>query len=210
MNIKQITLLVLVALVSAGITFLLVSKGFISFSDTTIAKLTSTPEVKLKINSAGTYLEVDSIDGGTDPDLKKCRNTNKKNCIRVKRGYAGLVAYTLNKDDHDKGWVLTQFTICRGPNKIKTSCSVDLDRNERLEFFIMNNAQGDITLLTPKSGEVYLNQLKDDSLKKFFLFDQNTIRRDYFYNIQACKPETETEPKKCLTLDPPIENKGRR
>ena len=72
----------------------------------------------------------------------------------------------------------------------------------------MNNAQGDEILLTPKSGEVDLTQLKDDSLRTFFLFDQNTIKRDYFYNIQVCKPESETET--CLTLDPPVENRGRR
>ena len=210
MNIRQIALLVVVALVSAIITFLLISKGFISLSDTTVAKPSSTPEVTFKINSAGDELEITSITNGTDPNLKKCRNTTKKNCIKVKRGYAGLVAYTFDNQDDD--WVLTQFTICRGLDKITTKCSADLDRNERLEFFIMNNAQGDEILLTPKSGEVDLTQLKDDSLRTFFLFDQNTIKRDYFYNIQVCKPETETESETetCLTLDPPVENRGRR
>ncbi len=206
MNIKQIALLVFVALVSAAITFFLASEGFFSLSDTTVAKLTSTPEVKLIIDSAG-KLKIDDIVGGTDPDLKKCRNTRKRNCIRVKRGYAGLIAYTLDENDHKNGWVLKQFTICGGLDKIEIKCSADLDRNERLEFFIMNNAQGDITLLTPKSGEVDLSQLKDDdSVTTFFLFDQNTIRRDYFYNIQACNVNT----KACLTLDPPVENRGRR
>jgi hypothetical protein len=206
MNIKQISLLVFVALVSAAIAFLLVSKGFISLSDTTVAKSTIAPEITFKIN--GDELEITSITGGTDPDLKKCRNTKKKNCIKVKRGFAGLVAYTFDNDDDD--WVLKQFTICRGLDKITTTCTADLDRNERLEFFIMNNAQGDEILLTPKSGEVDLTQLKDDSLRTFFLFDQNTIKRDYFYNIQVCKPETESETETCLTLDPPVENRGRR
>lgn len=204
MNIRQIALVVVVALVAAIITFLLISKGFISLSDTTVAKPESTPEITFKINSAGDELEITSFTNGTDPNLKNCRNTTKKNCIKVKRGYAGLVAYTFDNQDDD--WVLTQFTICRGLDKITIKCSADLDRNERLEFFIMNNAQGDKTLLTPKSGEVDLTQLaEDESLRTFFLFDQNTIKRDYFYNIEVCNYQTEN----CLTLDPPVENKGR-
>ena len=204
MNIRQIALVVVVALVAAIITFLLISKGFISLSDTTVAKPSSTPEVIFKINSAGDELEITSITNGTDPNFKKCRNTNNKNCIRVKRGYAGLVAYTFDNQDDD--WVLTQFTICRGQDKVTIKCSKDLDRNERLEFFIMNNAQGDKTLLTPKSGQVDLTQLaEDETLRTFFLFDQNTIKREYFYNIEACNYQTEN----CLTLDPPVENKGR-
>ena len=106
--------------------------------------------------------------------------------------------------------MLNQFTICPGLDKITNSCPVNLDRNERLEFFIMNNAQGDKILLTPKSGQVDLTLLGDDSLRTFFLFDQNTIRREYFYNIQVCKTEYESESETCLTLDPPVENRGRR
>lgn len=204
MNIRQIAFLVGVVIVAAGITFLLAAKGLISLSDTTIAKLTIAPEVTFKVNSSGDELEITSIAGGTDPNLKKCKKTNKKNCIKVKRGFAGLVAFTFDNDDDD--WVLTQFTICRGLDKITTKCPLNLDRNERLEFFIMNNAQGDKILLTPKSGQIDLTQLEDDSLRTFFLFDQNTIRREYFYNIQACNEATET----CLTLDPPVENRGRR
>lgn len=205
MNIRQIALLVGVAVVAAVITFLLVSKGSFSLEDTTVAKLLSAPEVKFQINSAGDGLEITSIAGGTDPDLRKCKNTNNKNCIRVKKGYAGLVAFTF--DSQDDGWALSQFTICRGTDKITTKCPEDLNRNERLEFFIMNSEQGDRILLTPKSGEVDLTQLADnDSLRTFFLFDQNTIRRDYFYNIEVCNYDAET----CLTLDPPFENKGRR
>ena len=75
----------------------------------------------------------------------------------------------------------------------------------------MNNPQGDEILRTPKSGQVDLTQLADDdNLRTFYLFDQNTIKRDYFYNIQVCKLEYESEKKTCLTLDPPIENRGRR
>lgn len=205
MNIKQLILLVVVALVAAFITYLSIAKGFISLSDTTVAKIESAPTVTFKINSAGDELEIDSISGGTDPDLKKCRNTKKKNCIRVKRGYAGLVAFTFDNQDDD--WFLNQFTICRGLDKITTKCKKDLTRNERLEFFVMNNPQGDEILLTPKSGQVDLTQLTGgNALRTFFLFDQNTIKRDYFYNIQVCNEAAET----CLTLDPPFENKGRR
>ena len=209
MSIKQIALLVVVALVAAFITYLLIARGFISLSDTTVAKTVSAPTVTFKINSAGDELEIDSIAGGTDPNLKRCRNTNNKNCIKVKRGYAGLVAFTFDNQDED--WFLDQFTICRGLDKIKTKCEKDLTRNERLEFFVMNNPQGDEILLTPKSGQVDLTQLADDdNLRTFYLFDQNTIKRDYFYNIQVCKLEYESEKKTCLTLDPPIENRGRR
>ncbi len=208
MNIRRIVFLVGVVIAAAGITFLLASKGLISLSDTTIAKLTIAPEVTFKINTAGDELVITSITDGTDPNLKKCKNTNKKNCIKVKRGFAGLVKFTFDNQDDD--WVLNQFTICPGLDKITNSCPVNLDRNERLEFFIMNNEQGDKILLTPKSGQVDLTLLGDDSLRSFFLFDQNTIRRDYFYNIQVCKTESESESEPCLTLDPPVENRGRR
>lgn len=210
MNIRQLTLLVVVALVAAIITFLLISKGFISLSDTTLAKPSTTPEVTFKIEGDG--LEITSITNGTDSKFRNCKNTSNKKCFRVKRGHAGLVAYTFdneyNDNDDDDDWVLTQFTICRGLDKIKTKCTAELDRNERLEFFIMNNKQGDKTLLTPKSGQIDLKLLGNKSLRTFFLFDQNTIKRDYFYNIQVCKGKDED--KTCLTLDPPFENKGRR
>ena len=203
MSIKQIALLVVVAVVAALFTLLLVSKGFFSHEDTTVAKLKVAPEVTFKIE--GGVLEITSITNGTDPNLKKCKNTTKKNCIKVKKGYAGLVAFTFDNEDDD--WVLTQFTICRGQDKITIKCSKDLDLNERLEYFIMNNAKGDKILLTPKSGQVDLTQLaEDDTLRTFFLFDQNTIKRDYFYNIEVCNQQTEN----CLTLDPPVENRGRR
>ena len=100
-NVKQIALLVVVALVAAAITYLSIARGFFSVEDTTVAKLLSAPVVKFKINAAGDALEITSIAGGTDPDLKKCKNSNNKNCIRVKRGYAGLVAFTFDNEDDD-------------------------------------------------------------------------------------------------------------
>lgn len=205
MSIKQIALLVVVALVAAFITYLLIARGFFSLSDTTVAKSSSTPTITYIIK--GDKLEIDEITNGTDPYFKKCKNNTKKNCIKIKKGFSGLIEYTFKNQDED--WFLDQFTICRGLDKITNKCDKDLTRNERLEFFVMNNKQGDKILLTPASGQVDLTQLADDdNPRTFYLFDQNTIRRDYFYNIQVCKYESEK--KTCLTLDPPVENRGRR
>jgi len=129
-------------------------------------------------------------------------NPKNKGCFRIKKNSIGLIKFEFTASDD---WVLKQFTICRGDSKIKTSCDDALTIFERLEFFVMNDDKGTTVLLTPGSGVVDLNQLPDgDALRTFYLFDQNTIKGDYFYNIEACN----TTINKCWTLDPPVENKG--
>ena len=89
MNIRRIVFLVGVVIAAAGITFLLASKGLISLSDTTIAKLTIAPEVTFKINSAGDELEITSIAGGTDPNLKKCKKHQQEELHQGEEGLCG-------------------------------------------------------------------------------------------------------------------------
>lgn len=151
-------------------------------------------EIVYEVDAGQTMLVV------TAPVDDNCTNSGKKTgCFKIKKNKTGLIKYTFSAND---GWYLKQFTICSGDSKITTACDNDLTLAERLEFFVMDDAKGSNVQIIPESGEVDLVQFLAGS-KTFYLLDQNTINRTYFYNIQACNDDVG-----CLTLDPPVENKG--
>lgn len=198
MNIRQVSILVAVAIISVFATHAFISRGFFSSSDPTEPKDKKEVIVKYKVSEDASKLEVVSNDSGT------CITDTKKGCVKIKKSDTGLITYTFENDDN--AWVLRQFTICRGETPITIKCGAELTLDEQLEFFVMSSSTGGTILLTPKSGEVKLTQLSGiEPLRTFYLFDQNTIKQNYYYNIQACNTETEV----CLTLDPPVENRGR-
>ena len=149
----------------------------------------------------------------TSPNLDNCKNKGSKTgCFRIKKLKTGLITFKFT--DEDNKWALQQFTVCRGETPVTDSCTNDLTLDERLEFIVMNDATGSKTLFTPASGEVDLTQLQlPAGSSTFYLFDQNTIKQTYYYNIKACRIDEEKnageDVKQCLTfIDPPVENKG--
>jgi hypothetical protein len=155
--------------------------------------------INYKVNDAGTELEVTL----TDPDGCKKNHNEKSGCFKIKNKKTGLIKYEFTASDQ---WELKRFLICQRETEITVTdpCTVDLTLNERLEFSVMENADGGKILVTPASGEVDLSQLPAGAaLRTFYLFDQNTIQRKYVYSIEACDGDN------CIRLDPPVENKGR-
>jgi hypothetical protein len=159
-----------------------------------MARTKNNLDIQYQVNSGETELEI------TAPLSNNCtNNSGKKGCFKIKKNKTGLIKFTFTADDE---WYLTQFTVCKGNTKITDACGANLNLDERLEFFVMDDAAGSNIFVTPASGQVDLTQLGADA-RVFYLLDQNTIKQEYFYNIQACK-----SPSECLTFDPPVENKG--
>lgn len=162
--------------------------------------------IEFKVNDDENKLEV------TSPDFDNCNNGSKTGCFRIKKLKSGLITFSFTDDSNQ--WSLQQLTVCRGETPITDSCADDLTLDERLEFFVMNDDMGTNTLFTPATGEVDLTQLQlPAGSNTFYLFDQNTIKRTYYYNIKVCRVDagenTGGGVKNCLTfIDPPIENKG--
>jgi hypothetical protein len=155
-------------------------------------------QITFKVSDSGDKLEVTSPD---DQDCKK--NDKRKGCFKIKKQSTGLI--TFNFTDDDDTWFLRQFTICSGEADVTDSCSSDLTLEERLEFFVMDDKAGTTILFTPASGQVDLTLLPDGT-NTFYLFDQNSIERTYYYNIIVCKNE---DPQECEWFaDPQVENKG--
>jgi hypothetical protein len=123
-------------------------------------------------------------------------------CIKIDRGNYGLIEFTFIAE---APWKLTQLTICKGSTK--DGCIANLEPVEQLEFFVTNDRKlnGGTVLVLNNMGVIDLTKLAGD-IKTFYLYDQNTFTQTYFYNIVACTDPG--DPKTCLTLDPPVENKG--
>lgn len=200
MTSKQFLALIGVAVLSVVVTSLVITMGLFGAKDTTGPKDRKDIVIDYavgKVDGVDKLVIVTNTSG-------KCTGGVDKGCFKVKKSKNGAIKFEFTTAD---GWDLKQFTICSGMNEITNSCTVDLTLDERLEFFVMNNKAGDQILLTPPDGQVDLTQLGDD-VKIFYLFDQNTIKQDYYYNIKAC-PTGSVDDSGCLYLDPPIENRGR-
>ena len=125
----------------------------------------------------------------------------KKGCFKIKKKNVGEIKFIFTAPDND--WQLTEFNICRNTAKSGSDC--DLTLWERLEFFASNDASGSSLYVTNGKGSIDISSLPAGSTT-FYLFDQNSIKQDYFYHIKACNPNNVPE---CITTDPAIENKGR-
>lgn len=195
MNIRKISEWAVIAIVTVIVTLIATNQVL----TTTVKRDKKAIAIEYEVNDDATQLVI------TAPLTDNCSGGNKTGCFKIEKSKTGMVSFVFN--DAKDEWILKQFTLCAGNTKITDACSSDLTLDERLEFFVMDDATGTTTLLTPASGEVELSLLPV-GLKTFYLLDQNTIDQEYFYNIEVCPKAAPDDADKCLTLDPPIENKG--
>jgi hypothetical protein len=142
----------------------------------------------------------------SSPDKKTCQGKRPQGCFKIFKNRTGMLHYKLKQSAIDDHWVLTRLTICPGTTEITDTCGVNvsLTLDERLEFFAMDDKTGTEILITPANGQIDLAGDLSATLTEFYLRDQNTIQRKYFYNIQACKGVD------CRwIIDPPVDNDGR-
>jgi hypothetical protein len=125
----------------------------------------------------------------------------KKGCLKIKPKNAGEITFNFTAPDND--WQLTEFKICKGTDKSSLDCNLTLW--ERLDFFASNDGLGTSLLVTNIGGGIDLTSLPTGPTT-FYLFDQNSIKQEYFYRIKACNPSNNPT---CIETDPPIVNKGR-
>ena len=181
------------------------------------AKTMDTADVEFKVDETAGKLEITSGAG---------LNCKGKGCFKVNRGRSGRLKFQFN----ETGWQLTKFEICEGSSKPADTCSLDVW--ERLEFAASDTRTGSNLFFTQGDGIIDLTQIKPKpgtDYSEFYLFDQNAIKKTYFYSIEACKKtaaETETDESTdeavdaataravitstCYSTDPPILNGGRR
>ena len=145
----------------------------------------NTGESKLEISKSG---------------IKKCVN-NIRGCLKIKRGKRANIGFKLHDDDSAE-WSFKEFSICKGDTKSTGPCK--LIRAERRDFDARALKDSDEYFAPDKAGIIDLTQLSPN-LTQFVLHIENSIRQDYFYNIEACR----NDGTKCVSLDPVMRNRGR-
>jgi len=179
---------------------------------TNFPKTMDTADVVFKVDETQGKLVITS---GNGPGC------NKKGCFRVTRGRSGRVKF---KFEEGLEWQLTKFQICKGATKNSTQ-PCNLGVWERMEFAASDAQTGPKLFHTKADGIIDLTGVKPGTTQsEFYLFDQNAIRKMYFYKIEACKVSTGTDAGEdeaanaanrrfitttCYTTDPPIDNGGR-
>jgi hypothetical protein len=189
---------------SVGVGAILVTSFFSGFglglNNNTHPKKSNKFKIEFAVDSEAEFLEITSA-------LCTGSNPQAKGCFKVKQGKSGVVLYTFNAASP---WKLKEFKICKGSSKDSLTC--DLNDWERMEFAVANaveNADGEFepgsTLThTQMDGSIDLSGLVAGSdSTRFFLLDVNTIKQEYFYNIEACNGSN------CISIDPPLDNRGR-
>ena len=132
------------------------------------------------------------------PGNSNCTRTNPipQGCLRYLLDEFGEVKFQLNGPT---AWAFESMQICKLDGNIQ-DCELDLW--DRIQFAIKNEA-GDILLIPDEQGKVDLTVFADDD--EYFLVNQNTVLQDYYYSVDVCNNGGV-----CITVDPPIENGGRR
>lgn len=190
MNTKGVLVLTSsVALISIIATFLLT--GGVSPPVPAGPKIPDKPVVDFEVATGLDKLEITFPDSGC----------TKKGCLKIKNKNSGEI--TFNFTAPDDNWQLTEFKICKGTDKSNLDCNLTLW--ERLDFFASNDDSGTSLFVTNIDGSIDLTSLLPGS-RTFYLFDQNSIKQEYFYRIKACNPDNDPI---CIETDPPIVNKGR-
>jgi len=148
--------------------------------------------IKLEVDTSSDELAIRT------PGSSRCRAVSPKaGCIAVGKSNTARIKIQLQKS---AGWYLTEFKVCLGNNKASQVC--DLEEWQQAEFLITDtNATG--LLFPEENGVVDLTQLSSE-LTKFYVFNYNAAKQDFFYTIKACRAADD-----CVSTDPPIENGGR-
>lgn len=144
------------------------------------------------------------VDGSSDelairtPGSSRCKGNNPKaGCIAVGERNTARIKFQLQKS---AGWYLTEFKVCLGSTKASQVC--DLEGWQRAEFLVSDSNATEL-LFPDKNGVVDLTELSS-TLTRFYLFNYNAAKQDFFYTITACRAADD-----CVSTDPPIENGGR-
>ncbi len=136
------------------------------------------------------------------PGIKACIG-NINGCLNLRVGSRLNIGFKLADVDIADDWYFKEFSVCKGADKPSSDCT--LERYERREFDIRASKKADDYFAPGVDGKIDLGQVGSDPTQ-FVLHIENSIRQNYFYNIQACNEAKA----KCLNLDPRITNRGRR
>lgn len=151
------------------------------------------PVVKLEAVKSRDELDI------LTPGSSRCRAVSPKaGCIAVGKRNTARIKFQLHRSG---GWYFTEFKICVGKAKASQDCN--LETWQQAEF-LATDMQASVQLFPDATGVIDLTQLPAP-LTKFYLYDYNTVKEDYFYSIKACRSESD-----CVDTDPPIQNGGRR
>ena len=133
-------------------------------------------------------------------------NTNAKGCIEVDQGDSAMVTFILQGNPN---YHFTEIKICKGDKYDKDNgllvCTLSLKEQTDFEFTDPSGSPTD-KKYPSALGVLNLEEFSGD-LRSFELLDDNRVKMDYFYQVEACEPlNLKTT---CIKSDPPIRNKGK-
>ncbi len=134
-------------------------------------------------------------------DTKPKGNCKKDGCFEVDSNWSASIRFRLKAN---KDWKLTEMKICGG--EVKTGVC-QLESWQTKEFVAYIKTRGS-EISPDENGVIKLEDLSADPVTQFYLFDFNLNKSDYHYSITAC-PVGSRAPGDCISLDPPIVNKGK-
>lgn len=128
-------------------------------------------------------------------------NCKKDGCFEVDLNWSASIRFRLKANAR---WELTEMNICEG--EVKTAVC-QLESWQTKEFVAYGRSLG--AEITPdENGLIKLVSASSKPVTSFYLFDFNFNEYDYHYSITACPVDSDDE-SECVTLDPPIINKGK-
>lgn len=142
------------------------------------------------------------VNGGQlDTETKPRGNCKKDGCVEVGVNQSATIKFDLRAN---KKWRLTEFRICEGTTKGDVC---QLSDRQTSEFVAYERTHGP-EIFPDEQGLINLELLSSNPVKKFFVYDFNSFKSDYYYSITACPPGP-ADSDDCIKLDPPIVNKGK-
>jgi len=128
-------------------------------------------------------------------------NCKKDGCFEVDLNWSASIRFRLKANEK---WELTEMKICEGEDK---TAVCQLESWQTKEFVAYGKSLG-AEISPDENGLIRLESESSKPVRNFYLFDFNLNKSDYHYSITACPVGTDDE-KECVTLDPPIVNKGK-
>ncbi len=162
------------------------------FTVTMSGGIAKPPDIIVHVNNSGTNASI------TTTGSAKCKVVNQGNgCIHIDQDDKGLITFRLKGPPSR---TFKTLEICKVLDDGSKVC--DLNIWERMEFAATIDSPGAIALMPSADGRVNLAGLSVPSPQEFLLIDQNRIKQEYYYRVEACVGSD------CAWADPPLENGG--
>lgn len=133
--------------------------------------------------------------------MQGCINT-QNGCMVFFETESGVVTFDMSGNHED--FHITELKLCKGitpPEPLSADCTL----GDNADDFYVVKSEGGLQIPHKNTGKIEWSY--DDAIKTFVLHDQNTLTQKYYYMVTACDG-ADPATRKCVTADPPLDNKG--